>query len=55
LIKLVREATNTSSWKATLDRMGWTPVFLPGDEFSTFVADESNRIASIFEALALKR
>jgi putative tricarboxylic transport membrane protein len=32
LVKLVRAATETPSWKATLEKLGWTPVFLAGDE-----------------------
>jgi putative tricarboxylic transport membrane protein len=55
LIKLVKTATETPSWKSTVERMGWVPVFLPGDEFAAFVNDESKRIAAIFSDLGLKK
>lgn len=54
LIQLVKDATETPEWKAAAERMGWTPVFLPGDRFGAFVNEESMRIAAIFKDLGLK-
>jgi putative tricarboxylic transport membrane protein len=55
LIKMVKQATETPVWKSTLERMGWTPVFLPGDQFATFVSEENKRITAIFKDLRLKK
>ena len=32
LIKIVRGATESASWKATLEKLGWSPIFLAGDD-----------------------
>jgi putative tricarboxylic transport membrane protein len=55
LVKLVKDATETPAWKGTLERMGWTPVFLPGNEFAAFIGEESKRITTIFKELGLKK
>jgi putative tricarboxylic transport membrane protein len=48
---LVKDATETPAWKRTLERLGWTPVFLPGNEFAAFIGEESKRITTIFKDL----
>ena len=55
LIKLVRSATETPAWKATLEKLGWTPVFLGGDEFGKFLDEDTKRVAGIIESLGLKK
>ena len=55
LVKLVRSATDTPAWKATLDKLGWTPVFLGGDEFGKFLEEDTKRVAGIIESLGLKK
>ncbi|MGH8673308.1 MAG: Bug family tripartite tricarboxylate transporter substrate binding protein [Burkholderiales bacterium] len=55
LIKLVRSATETPAWKATLEKLGWTPVFLAGDEFAKFLEEDTKRVAGIIESLGLKK
>ena len=55
LVKLVRSATETPAWKATLDKLGWTPVFLGGDEFGKFLEEDTKRVAGIIESLGLKK
>jgi putative tricarboxylic transport membrane protein len=55
LVKLVRAATETPSWKATLEKLGWTPVFLAGDEYSKFLEEDTKRVGAIIESLGLKK
>jgi putative tricarboxylic transport membrane protein len=55
LVKIVREATETPAWKQTLDKLGWTPVFLGGDQFRAFLDEDTKRVAGIIESLGLKK
>jgi putative tricarboxylic transport membrane protein len=55
LLKIVREATETPAWKQTLDKLGWTPVFLGGDQFKAFLDEDTKRVAGIIESLGLKK
>jgi putative tricarboxylic transport membrane protein len=55
LVKLVKSATETPSWKATLEKLGWTPVFLGGDEYKKFLDEDTKRIAEIIASLGIKK
>jgi putative tricarboxylic transport membrane protein len=55
LVKLVKDATETPAWKATLDKLGWTPVFLGGDDYKKFIDEDTKRVAAIIESLGLKK
>jgi putative tricarboxylic transport membrane protein len=55
LVKLVRDATDTPAWKQTLDKMGWTSVFLGGDAFRVFLEEDTKRVAAIIDSLGLKK
>ena len=55
LVKLVKEATETPAWKQTLDKMGWSPMFLGGDQFKTFLDEDIKRITSIIDSLGIKK
>jgi putative tricarboxylic transport membrane protein len=55
LVKLVRDATETAAWKATLQKLGWTPVFLGGDDYKKFIEEDTRRVAAIIESLGLKK
>jgi putative tricarboxylic transport membrane protein len=55
LVKLVRSATETPAWKSTLEKLGWEPWFLAGDDYRKFLEDDTRRVASIIESLGLKR
>ena len=55
LVKLVRAATETPSWKATLEKLGWTPVFLAGEQYRKFLEEDTKRVAGIIESLGLKK
>jgi len=55
LVKLVKSATETPAWKATLEKLGWTSVFLGGDEFGKFLEEDTKRVAGIIDSLGLKK
>ena len=55
LVKLVQSATETPAWKATLEKLGWTSVFLGGDEFGKFLDEDTKRVAGIIDSLGLKK
>jgi putative tricarboxylic transport membrane protein len=55
LVKLVKDATETPAWKATLEKLGWTPVFLGGDAYKSFLDEDTRRVAGIIESLGIKK
>ena len=55
LVAAVKTATESSSWKDTLAKYGWDSVFLPGDQYKTFVEEDTKRIAGILESLGMKK
>jgi putative tricarboxylic transport membrane protein len=54
LIKLTRAATESASWKTTLKKLGWSPIFLAGDAYKKFIDDDTKRIAGIIDSLGIK-
>jgi putative tricarboxylic transport membrane protein len=54
LIKLIRGATESASWKATLEKLGWSPIFMAGDAYKKFIDEDSKRVASIIDSLGIK-
>ena len=55
LVKLVKDATDTPAWKATLEKLGWTPVFLGGEDYKKFIDEDNLRVGAIIESLGLKK
>lgn len=55
LIKSVKATTETKEWKGMLEKMGWTPVVITGDEFGKFVDEESKSLGQLVTALGLKK
>jgi putative tricarboxylic transport membrane protein len=55
LITKVKAATETAEWKAMLTKMGWTPVFISGDEYGKFVDDESKTLGALVDTLGLRK
>lgn len=54
LVSAVKTATESAVWKETLAKLGWDPWFLPGDQYKTFVEEDTKRIAAIIASLGLK-
>ena len=55
LVKLVKSATETPAWKATLSKYGWTNVFLGGDEFKKFLDEDIQRTTAIIQSLGIRK
>jgi putative tricarboxylic transport membrane protein len=55
LVKLVKEATDSAAWKKTVEKFGWAPIFLAGDDYKKFVEQDSKRIAGIIDSLGIKK
>ncbi len=55
LVKLVKEATETPAWQATLAKLGWTGWFLGGDAYAKFIEEDIKRVGGIIESLGLKK
>ena len=54
LIKIVRGATESTSWKETLSKLGWSPIFLSGDAYKKFVDEDTKRVGGIIDSLGIK-
>ena len=54
LIKIIQGATESASWKTTLEKLGWSPIFLSGDAYKKFIDEDTKRIASIIDSLGIK-
>ena len=52
-MKLVQAATETPAWKETLTKMGWTPWFLAGDQFGSFLKEEDARVGKVLKDIGL--
>ena len=55
LVRMVQSATETPAWKASLEKYGWTPVFLGGDAFGKFLDEDIRRTTQIIESLGIKK
>ena len=55
LVKLVKDATETPAWKATLEKLGWEGVFLGGDDYARFIDEDIKRVSAIINSLGLKK
>ncbi|QRQ79643.1 Bug family tripartite tricarboxylate transporter substrate binding protein [Glutamicibacter protophormiae] len=43
----------SDAWKQALETNGWTDAFITGDEFSTFLTEQDQRVADVLKALGL--
>lgn len=55
LVKLVKDATETPAWKATLEKLGWEGVFLGGDDYARFIEEDIKRVGAIINSLGIKK
>jgi putative tricarboxylic transport membrane protein len=55
LVKLVKAATETPSWKATLEKLGWTGEFLGGEDYKKFIVEDTRRISAIIDSLGIRK
>jgi putative tricarboxylic transport membrane protein len=55
LVEVIKKSLDTPAWKGTLERLGWTPVPLYGDEFKKFLDADIARSEKIVGTLGLKK
>lgn len=55
LVKLVQAAVETPAWKGTAQKLGWSTVFLGGDDYQKFLDEDTRRIAAIIESLGIRK
>jgi len=52
-VDAVTEMHDSDAWTKTLEDQGWTDAFVTGDDFSSFLSDESDRVESVMGELGL--
>jgi putative tricarboxylic transport membrane protein len=52
-VDAVTEMHDSDAWQQILVDQGWTDAFVTGDEFGTFLDDESKRVESVLSGLGL--
>lgn len=55
LVAAVKKGTESAAWKETLEKLGWTPWFLGGDDYRKFIDEDIKRVGAILGSLALKK
>jgi putative tricarboxylic transport membrane protein len=53
LIAYLTEMHDSPEWQAALEKYGWTDAFVTGDDFTTFLQEQDDRVASTLEELGL--
>ena len=48
-------ATNTAAWQEQLARYGWQPMFLSGDDFTAYLAEQEILLTGVMTGLGLIR
>ena len=52
-VDAVTEMHDSDSWKKALEDNGWTDAFITGDDFGSFLSDESSRVEDVMTQLGL--
>src|SRR5919112_1259470 len=52
-VDAVTEMHDSDAWQKTLEDNGWTDAFLAGDEFGSFLDEESQRVQGVLSELGL--
>jgi putative tricarboxylic transport membrane protein len=52
-IDLITQVHNSEAWQQVLEDQGWTDAFITGDEFGSFLDEESQRVQGVLSELGL--
>jgi len=52
-VDAITEMHDSDAWQQVLEDQGWTDAFITGDEFSSFLNEESERVESVLSGLGL--
>jgi putative tricarboxylic transport membrane protein len=52
-VDAITEMHDSESWQAALEENGWTDAFVTGDDFGSFLEDETSRVEDVMTQLGL--
>jgi putative tricarboxylic transport membrane protein len=52
-VDLITQVHDSEAWQQVLEDQGWTDAFITGDEFSSFLGEESQRVEGVLSELGL--
>ena len=52
-VDAITEMHDSDAWQQVLEDQGWTDAFVTGDDFTTFLTDESDRVETVMSELGL--
>jgi putative tricarboxylic transport membrane protein len=52
-VDTLTEMHGSDAWQQVLEDQGWTDAFITGDEFGTFLTEESDRVEGVMSELGL--
>ncbi|KUM30223.1 C4-dicarboxylate ABC transporter substrate-binding protein [Arthrobacter sp. EpRS66] len=52
-VELITKMHESEQWKEALETNGWTDAFMTGDDFSAFLTEQDERVASVLKTLGL--
>jgi putative tricarboxylic transport membrane protein len=52
-VDAITKMHDSDAWQKILTDQGWTDAFVTGDEFSSFLGDESKRVEGVLSELGL--
>ena len=53
LIDALDQMHDSDAWQQVLEDQGWTDSYLSGDDFGSFLTDESKRVEDVMSGLGL--
>jgi putative tricarboxylic transport membrane protein len=52
-VDAIEQMHDSEAWQQVLEDQGWTDAFLTGDDFTTFLTEESDRVETVMSELGL--
>src|SRR5688572_181166 len=52
-VDAITEMHDSEAWQAVLEEQGWVDAFMTGDDFGTFLGEESDRVEGVLSGLGL--
>ena len=52
-VDAITEMHDSDAWQQVLETQGWTDAFLTGDDFTSFLNEESDRVETVMSELGL--
>ena len=53
LAELVEKLVKSAAWKDILKQKGWDDAYMPGDQFTKFLAEEQTRVTAVMKTVGL--